>query len=75
MHDGLQALVALACDKLSVDIPIVMQDDVLLAHTIDETIGNYDLTKPINDVQLFWYCESRPLKIACLSFIGLRLNI
>jgi hypothetical protein len=36
-----QGLVALACEKLSVDIPIVIQDDVLLAHTIDETIGNY----------------------------------
>ncbi len=31
----------MACEKLSVDIPIVMQDDVLLAHTIDETIGNH----------------------------------
>jgi hypothetical protein len=36
-----QGLVALACEKLSVDIPIVMQEDILLAHTIDETIGNY----------------------------------
>jgi hypothetical protein len=41
----MQALVALASDKLNVDIPIVMQDDVLLAHTIDETIGNLSREK------------------------------
>jgi len=34
-----QGLVAFAVDKLSIDIPIVMEDDFLFAHTIDEIIG------------------------------------
>jgi len=32
-------LVSLATEKLSLDLPLVQSDDVLLAHTIDEAIG------------------------------------
>jgi len=32
-------LVSLATEKLSLDLPLVQADDVLLAHTIDEAIG------------------------------------
>ena len=33
----------MAIEKLEVDIPIVLEDDVLFAHTIDEIIGNVNL--------------------------------
>ena len=36
----IKGLVCLAVDKLCVDIPIVVEDDILFAHTIDEAIGN-----------------------------------
>lgn len=32
-------LVSMAIEKLSIDLPLVQSDDVLLAHTIDEAIG------------------------------------
>ena len=34
-----QGLVELATEKLSLDLPLVLADDVLLAHTIDEVVG------------------------------------
>ncbi len=30
----------MAIEKLEVDVPLVLDDDVLFAHTIDEVIGN-----------------------------------
>jgi len=50
-----QGLVALATEKLGIDIPIVIGDDILLAHTIDEVIGfARDMS---NSMQ---YCSSQP---------------
>jgi len=34
-----QGMVELATEKLAIDLPLVMEDDVLLAHTIDQVIG------------------------------------
>ena len=34
-----QGMVELATEKLAIDLPLVVEDDVLLAHTIDQTIG------------------------------------
>ena len=35
----------LAIEKLEVDVPLVLDDDVLFAHTIDEVIGRYLVNK------------------------------
>ena len=35
----IKGLVLMAIEKLEVDVPLVLDDDVLFAHTIDEVIG------------------------------------
>jgi len=44
--DFAKGLVLMATDKLKIDIPLVLEDDVIFAHTIDEIIGfSGDLSK------------------------------
>ena len=57
-----QGLVAMAAEKLEVDLPIVLADDILLAHTIDEIIGfARDLASSMQ------YSRSQPSALAPLT--------
>ncbi|XP_023330399.1 RAD50-interacting protein 1 [Eurytemora carolleeae] len=61
-----QGLVCLAVDKLCVDIPIVVEDDILFAHTIDEAIG---LARDMSNIMQ--YSSSQPSVLQPLTTQGI----
>ena len=62
-------LVCLAREKLGVDLPIVFSDDVLLAHTIDETIS---LTRDLCSQLEYSSAQPSPLAPLTVSMVSLK---